>query len=72
MKPKDLPAFPIIVTSDTTVQCFGITIRDYFAAKAMQTLINVQMDENSPNATNEEIVKWSYEIADAMLKEREK
>jgi len=45
--------------------CFsGITLRDYFAAKAMQHYIDFM--------ASDEAVKSSYEIADLMLKERAK
>ena len=43
----------------------GMTLRDYFAAKAMQALIE-KYDESPV-----EISLEAYEIADAMLKERE-
>ena len=59
------PAFPLsgpLTTSDN----LGMTLRDYFAAKAMQSL--VALDHTS----NINIAIWSYEIADAMLAEREK
>jgi hypothetical protein len=42
----------------------GMTLRDYFAAKAMQSLIT---DRDTYMA----IAKASYEMADAMLKARE-
>jgi hypothetical protein len=41
----------------------GMTLRDYFAAKAMPYMIGFSVDE---------IAKTAYEIADAMLKVREK
>jgi hypothetical protein len=41
----------------------GMTLRDYFAAKAMPYMLGVSVDE---------IAKTAYEIADAMLKVREK
>ena len=43
----------------------GMTLRDYFAAKAMQALIE-KYDESPV-----EISLEAYEFADAMLKERE-
>ena len=43
----------------------GMTLRDYFAAKAMQALIE-KYDESPV-----EISLEAYEIADAMLKQRE-
>lgn len=41
----------------------GMTLRDYFAAKAMLGLITVEVQQ-------ERIAKWAYEIADAMLEAR--
>lgn len=55
------PAFPINVDSEMT--CLGMTLRDYFAAKAMQAL--VQKDYFDFTAKN------AYAMADAMLKARE-
>lgn len=45
----------------------GMTLRDYFAAKAMQGL----MASPSDPASLEIAAEWSYKVADAMLKERE-
>lgn len=43
----------------------GISIRDYFAAAALQgNLIE-------PTASNDDVAKWAYSLADAMLKARE-
>ena len=47
---------------------FGMTLRDYFAAAALQGL----MAEYDPEDELEHhIAKWSYKAADAMLKARE-
>lgn len=57
------PAFPIkgpIMTSDEQ----GMTLRDYFAAKAMQALAQKYSHEG-------DISRNAYKIADAMLKARE-
>lgn len=43
----------------------GMTLRDYFAAKAMEGLINQQV-EVIPT-----LAQMAYEIADAMLKARD-
>ena len=53
------PAFPV------KMGCFedGMTLRDYFAAKAMLGFITVEVQQ-------ERIAKWAYEIADAMLAAR--
>ena len=45
---------------------FGMTMRDYFAAKAMQAVIARGDDTNRPG-----MAEWSYAMADAMLKARE-
>jgi len=42
----------------------GMTLRDYFAAKAMQGTIPAHDEVQS-------IAKWAYHVADAMLKARE-
>jgi hypothetical protein len=44
----------------------GMTLRDYFAAKAMQGMM---VDVHTPDC--DYIVKTAYEIADAMMKARE-
>lgn len=63
------PAFPTLaVVGDVAASEGGTTIRDYFAAKAMQ---GFAADPNY-DATLEEMAEWSYKWADAMLAEREK
>jgi hypothetical protein len=60
------PAFP--VESGDMRDPTGMTLRDYFAAKAMGTLILVIGDwKYMPN----EIANFAYTQADAMLKARE-
>jgi len=57
------PAFPHRTGS------YGMTLRDYFAAKAMQAVVT------SPNLAvfdDDAIAVGAYKIADAMLKAREK
>ena len=49
------------------VNRWGMTLRDYFAAKAMQSLITVYRDDKS---IVDEYAKRAYEIADAMLDAR--
>lgn len=72
------PAFPLPETLNpnggiSTYAQFGMTLRDYFAVKAMQPLI-AGRNWNHFNGTDEElIVQWaesSYTLADAMLKAR--
>ncbi|HGH4637379.1 MULTISPECIES: hypothetical protein [Enterobacteriaceae] len=61
------PAFP--------VQGYeGVTLRDYFAAKAMQGwLASFPADACHPSVSGvcDKVAKQSYELADAMLKARE-
>lgn len=46
----------------------GMTLRDYFAAKAMNGLCSYSEYSGSKGS----IAKYAYELADAMLAEREK
>ena len=52
----------------------GITLRDYFAAKAMQASIALlpHVPNADPQQAMEAVVKSSYRFADIMLAEREK
>ncbi len=56
-------AFPLMFTHATTAR--GMTLRDYFAAKAMQAELTIF--GNMPSA---EIARRAYEMADAMLSAR--
>ena len=58
------PAFPY--QNHHGQKLMGMTLRDYFAAKAMQPLI-VSFTIQDINWTSQQ----AYKIADAMLKERE-
>lgn len=57
------PAFPVV---DLDITKEGMTLRDYFAAKAMQGLM-----ASSVEATPAEFASRSYQVADAMLAARE-
>lgn len=61
------PAFPFVEHDGDghEIVCAGMTLRDYFAAKAMQVML---ADEAAPE---ESIAKWAYRQADAMLAARE-
>ncbi len=69
MSDKDQPAFPMPAHTDqngTRVpMAGGMTLRDYFAAKAMQ---GWAADSGVTTAIG---AKWAYEMADAMLAARE-
>lgn len=59
------PAFPVLhwINGESTGAEEGMTLRDYFAAKAMQELVH----KRPPSAAAIE----AYSYADAMLKVRE-
>jgi hypothetical protein len=63
------PAFPN-VPPDSQYSDWdkGMTLRDYFAAAALQGMM-AQFDPE--NELEHHIAKWSYKAADAMLKARE-
>jgi hypothetical protein len=61
MKTEPPTAFP---WTHDDVTCTGMTLRDYFAAKAMQALID-------NDHLFFEIPTQAYELADAMMKARE-
>ena len=64
----NIPAFPAPAgVSHITEQ--GMTLRDYFAAKAMQGF--AAMSDVDGFSSVEEMAKMSYKWADAMLKARE-
>lgn len=71
------PAFPVLIVDrpKELIQYNGMTLRDYFAARAMQSYLEdkefvdacIFIDED----VKEEVARNSYEMADAMLKARE-
>lgn len=60
-------AFPFAITE--TPFCSGMTLRDYFAAKAITDICDAGM---SGRITAETVASVAYEIADAMIKARNK
>ena len=63
----NIPAFPAPAgVSHITEQ--GMTLRDYFAAKAMQGLVE---NANWRGMPEDALAKESYKLADEMLKARE-
>ena len=61
------PAFPVYDDHGQYVNGGGATLRDYFAAKAMQSYL---LDKDRDSFTFEQWAQASYEMADAMLKAR--
>jgi hypothetical protein len=77
MTDKTTPAFPIAdpfiamkpqTEKEAKLLQAGMTLRDYFAAKAMQGLITSLPSDSTLYDSN--VAKWAYEMADAMLEER--
>lgn len=81
-RPDNPPAFPVIHPAGVSHQ--GMTLRDYFAAKAMQAMITAtsadrsypdldwKISPASPTTVAEHVSYLSYCMADAMLAAREK
>lgn len=66
------PAFPVLHQNEITgyipPETSGMTLRDYFAAKAMHGMLA----ENGGGArSNDDLAVIAYALADAMLKARE-
>jgi len=60
------PAWELNGNGQPEMTCFGMTLRDYFAAKAMAGAL-----AESPSIPSETLAKHCYELADHMLKARE-
>ena len=69
------PAFPqqVQVAADVTTLFYGMTLRDYFAAKAMASKLQwgVLRTKEDRDEWLPKLADFSYEMADAMLKARE-
>lgn len=72
------PAFPVLVPAvegeSDAIQWGGISVRDYFAAKAMHATLVVAMAGGEGSRAKETIrivAEGAYAVADAMLKARE-
>ena len=64
------PAFPHSVadaSGSIRTHWYGMTLRDYFAAKAMQGML---AENGGGAAHNIDLAKFAYWIADAMLEAR--
>jgi len=72
MQMNNIPAFPLHNHGTQTLGMHftGMTLRDYFAAKAMQAMI--KYGPWSDYVDMEQIAKLAYQQADAMMKAREK
>lgn len=63
------PAFPVVGAPGAKEDYPGMTLRDYFAAKAMYGVISGQEHRGSEPII-EAVAEHAYNIADAMLAER--
>ena len=78
------PAFPLTRESSFSKNYEGMTLRDYFAAKAMQGMLAVPDDQRYGDRADKSltvaqwqrwcvtgVVEHAYRVADAMLAARE-
>ena len=83
MTDKNTPAFPLVAEDHTGMMInMGMSLRDYFAAQALPTAVKLntqQYDKELGKAwfwDDEEDAEFAanvaYQLADAMLKERQK
>lgn len=67
------PAFPLYVPTqqagDNSEVILGLSLRDYFAAKAMQGIL---ANHQTYSLKDDTIAMYAFNIADAMIKERNK
>jgi hypothetical protein len=67
-------AFPYVVPphdGNGCVVAFGMELRDYFAAKAMQGILASDPDDQGHEDNLKAIAVVSYKMADAMMKARD-
>ncbi len=65
---NDIPAFPRPHSGNSRFTEVGMSLRDYFAAKAMQGMLSENSGIRYPT---DELVDFAYKVADAMMKARE-
>ena len=58
------------IASEYEIEHNGMTLRDYFAAKAMQGILTATLTPNTV-WSQDEAAETAYNVADAMLKARE-
>jgi len=76
---SDIPAFPRPYSGTSQFAQVGMTLRDYFAAKAMQSIVSKydmvsvfeDCETKEPNGMLILLAKDAYKLADAMMKARE-
>ena len=75
----NMKAFPVIVDNisaktfeQAVIQEEGMDLRDYFASKAMQTILDWHKDKHWDIELELKVSKAAYQIADAMIEIRGK
>ncbi len=64
------PAFPVVFEhEEATAECHGMTLRDYFAAAALQGFMAAHTSGGC--LVDDLYAKYAYDLADAMIKARE-
>ncbi len=78
MKDKATPAFPVSALvynyddkAPDTILHDGMTLRDYFAAGAVQGFLAYASHKGIYTPPNNELASAAYDLADAMMKARE-
>ena len=72
MKNNGGPAFPQAPDGHPDNKKPGMSLRDYFAAAALQGLASACDESGTWQAADPSTAKAAYELADAMLAERDK
>jgi len=83
MKDKNTPAFPFVAEDESGMMInMGMSLRDYFAAKALPIAVKLNTKQYDRELGNEWFwdddedadfaANVAYQLADAMLKAREK
>lgn len=68
----DLPANATLEDRRDTEYQTGMSLRDYFAAAALQGILAMHADPEVSPPSDEKAARLAYAQADAMLREREK
>ena len=64
---RAFPAYEYVELHRQMMAVGGMTLRDYFAAKAMQGMVTTEFGDRMTAAV---WAKYAYEVADAMLEAR--
>lgn len=63
-------AFPRLPISGNAKEYLGMSLRDYFAAKAMQAMLCADADNGRHRTDSRRTTEFAYRVADAMIAER--